>query len=412
MEVAYLVSEYPARSHTFIRREIAQLRQRGAKIHIFSVRSTPAEGLLTDIDRAAFDETWKVLPVNPFRLVGDHLAAFVSAPGKYLRTLSQAWRHRLPGIREGLWSLFYFAEAIRLARELERRQLKHLHVHFANAGATVGFLAAGFAGLSWSMNLHGACDFEFPAGPLLGEKLRSVTFSNCSSHFVRAQALRTIPPEHWDKLFVSRCGIELETMPNPVARQDDGSRLLRVISVGRLSSEKGQLGLIKAFALARGRGMEAELVLVGDGPDRGLVESEIAAHHLQDCCHLRGSLAEQDCLAEIAQGDIFALPSLMEGVPLVLMEAMVLNVPVIAPRIAGIPELVEDGVSGVLYDPADWEGLAQALADLAADIEKRKELTVAAQHKVLAEFVIHKAVDPLCEALRSATTEDANANVS
>ena len=148
--------------------------------------------------------------------------------------------------------------------------------------------------------------------------------------------------------------------------------------------------------------MQAELVLVGDGPDRALVESEIAAHGLQECCHLRGSLAEQDCLAEIAQGDIFALPSLMEGVPLVLMEAMVLNVPVVAPRIAGIPELVEDGVSGVLYDPADWEGMAHALADLAADGEKRKALIIAAQQKVLAEFVIHRAVVPLCEALASA----------
>lgn len=403
MKVAYLVSEYPARSHTFIRREIAELRKRGVEIHIFSVRSTSPESLLTETDRAAFEETWKILPVSVPRLLSDHLAACIAAPGKYLSTLRRAWHHRLPGSREALWSLFYFSEAIRLARELERRDLKHLHVHFANAGATVGFLAATFAGISWSMNLHGACDFEFPAGPLLGEKLRSVRFANCSSHFVRAQALRTIPAEHWQKLFVSRCGIELNTMPELAKREADDDQQLRIISVGRLSSEKGQLGLIKAFSRARELGMQAELVLVGDGPDRALVEAEIAAHDLQECCHLRGNLAEQDCLAEIAQGDILALPSLMEGVPLVLMEAMVLNVPVIAPRIAGIPELVEDGVSGVLYDPADWEGMAQALANLASDAEKRKNMIVAAQQKVLAEFVIHKAVDPLCEALASAT---------
>ena len=395
MEIGYLISQYPTRSHTFIRREIAEMRRRGGTIHVFALRRCRRDELLSDTDREAYEETWSILPAPFLGLIRVHLWGLFRRPVAYVRTLWRALGHRLPGARNLLWASFQFGEAIRLAHELKRRGLGHLHVHFANAGANVGMLAAGYLGISWSMNLHGACDIEYPAGPLLGAKLESVRFSNCSSHFIRAQALRTLGPEHWDKIFVSRCGIELDAMPEPAAREGAVGGLLRVICVGRLSTEKGHAGLLQAFARALEQGVTAELVLVGDGPSRSMLERRLEELGIADHCHLRGSLAEQECLKEIAAADILALPSLMEGVPLVLMEAMVLEVPVIAPRIAGIPELVLDGQNGLLYDPADWNAMADAIVRLANDAGERLHLGSAGRAKVLQEFVIHRAVEPL-----------------
>ncbi len=401
MEIGYLISQYPARSHTFIRREIAEIRKRGAVVRIFALRRCGRDELLSDLDRQAYDETWSIVPAPLPGLLCDHAAALFRRPGRYIRTLRLALRHRLPGLRNLVWTALQFGEAIRLAAEVRRRGLKHLHVHFSNAGANVALLTAEFCEITWSMTLHGACDIEYPAGPLLGPKLESVRFSNCSSHFIRAQALRTIGPEHWAKVFVSRCGIDLSAIPEHVERDESPGRAVRIICVGRLSSEKGQLGLLEAFAHALAGDIDAELVLVGDGPDRKLVEQRIAELGLGDHCTLLGSLAEAECLSEIGRADILALASFMEGVPLVLMEAMVQQVPVIAPRLSGIPELVRHERSGLLFDPADWKALGDAITALARDPAKRLELGREGRAKVLDEFVIHRAVDPLWAAFQA-----------
>src|SRR5690606_7934351 len=126
---------------------------------------------------------------------------------------------------------------------------------------------------------------------------------------------------------------------------------VRIVTVGRLSPEKGSVGLIEAFAACRSRGLDAELLMIGDGPGRADVEAAIAAHRLGDRCHLTGALSEADVLRELGDADMFVLPSLMEGLPVVLMESLGAGLPTVAPAVAGVPELVEDGVTGLLFDP-------------------------------------------------------------
>lgn len=393
MTLAYLISQYPARSHTFIRREIAELRRRGATIHVFAIRKPPADALLSDQDRQDHLETTSILPVSITTLLVRHLRAFLKRPGRYLTTLSAALSHRLPGLRNLLWAVFQFAEAIWLGLELQRRGISHLHVHFANAGANVGYLAHRYSDIGWSMTLHGASDFEYPAGPLLGRKIESCSFANCISYYGRAQALRTVSPEHWRKIFVSRCGIEPDGLPQKPLKLP-GS-MLQVVCVGRLSTEKGQLGLVEAFAIVATQTPEVRLVIVGDGPDRRHVEMAIRNRRLEDKVILTGAVAEQEALARIAAADLFALPSLMEGIPLVLMEAMALEVPVVAPRLTGIPELVEHDVNGLLYSPGNWNEMAEQISSLLANPGLRDRLARQGRQKVLHEFTIAKGVEPL-----------------
>src|SRR5262249_21510354 len=160
-----------APSHTFIRREVQALRRRGLDIETFSVRAPRASERLGPADEEERARTFYILSGNAGAMGAAHLWALLQGAVPYFAGLWGGLRHRVPGVRQFLWSLFYFFEAIVLARELERRGISHLHNHFANAGANVGMLACSFRGIGWSLTLHGTSEFDYPAGLLLGRKL-------------------------------------------------------------------------------------------------------------------------------------------------------------------------------------------------------------------------------------------------
>lgn len=394
LRIGYLTSQYPAPSHTFIRREIAALRSAGLDIATYSIQRAPA-GLQAALDRAAAAETFAVLAHPPLSYARAHLAAVVSRPAAYLRTLALAWRHRVPGMRAAIWAMFHFAEAILLSARLKADGIGHLHNHFANSAATVGLLASRHVGIDWSLTLHGISEFDYPAGLLLRDKIAAARFVACVSRFGMAQAMRQIPAEHWPKLAIVRCGIDLTDLPTAAVRNDNGDRFLKLISVGRLSPEKGQAGLLDVVAMLRDRGVSLSLTLVGDGPEADALHARTRALGITALVHFVGRQDERTTLASIAAADVLVLPSFMEGLPVVLMEAMALGVPVVATRVAGIPELVRDGESGLLFDPADWTALADAITRLAVDAPLRQSLAVNGRRRIEQDFAIERATSPL-----------------
>lgn len=399
MRIAYLVSQYPAPSHTFIRREIDALRRMGLEIQTFSIR--PAESL-SDGDRAEETLTFYVLR-PPWIGLAWHLAlALARHPGRFLSTLAATLRHRLPGAHAFFLSCAYFVEAMRLASELRRRGITHLHNHFANPASHVGLAAARYLGIGWSVTLHGLGDFDGPTTPLLSEKVAAARFVACATYYGRAQAMRLSLPEMWRKLHVVRCGIEPARLPAAGRQPRAPGRPLEILSVGRLSPEKGQLGLVEAFAAAVDRGLDARLVLVGDGPDRDRIREAVATRRLEARVELRGRLAEAAVLEAMARADVFALASFMEGLPVVLMEAMALGLPVVAPAITGIPELVVHGETGLLFAASHWEELAEGLLRLASDPALRARLAAAARRRLLPEFDVDAAAAGIARLFRDA----------
>jgi colanic acid/amylovoran biosynthesis glycosyltransferase len=401
MRIGYLVSEYPATSHTFIRREVNALRARGVYVATFSVRRPAPSTIGNARDQASFEETFYILPPNLICLFVAHGRALLIHPIRYLGVLRLALRHRVPGLSALIWSFFYFAEAIVLARELECRGIDHLHTHFANAGANVGLFASNYLEIPWSLTLHGISETDYPAGVLLGAKIEAAQFVACASYFGRAQAMRVVSPEHWPKLFVVRCAVDLKDIPERV-RSQPGLRT-RLISVGRLSPEKGHVGLLEAFSKVRASGIDADLVLVGDGPERARIEQTIVSLGLQTHVFLTGRLAEEDTLAQMARADVLILASFMEGLPVVLMEAMALGLPVIASRVAGIPELVTDNEQGLLFCPTDWNELAHKLRLLILDFEMQDRLGKAGRARIEENYEINRAVEPLLARLSDST---------
>lgn len=355
--VAYLVSDFDAPSHTFVRREVAALRALGWTIVPFAIRRS-----------AAASSTAALLGRSPFAYLAALGRLLVTRPRRFAAGWRLASRHRAPGLRALLWSQFHFVEAALLAHLLRAAGAARLHVHFANSGASVGMIAAEIAGLPWSLTLHGISETDYPAGLLLAQKIERADFVACASYFMRAQAMRQVASDHWPKMHIVRCGIDLAALPDPKAStRSKVEPTAQLVCVGRLSAEKGYDGLLGALAKLLASGDAAfELSVVGDGPMLGALQVRAAALGLDDRVRFLGAMTEAETLARIAQADILVLPSLMEGLPVVLIEAMALGKPVIASRVAGIPEIVDEERSGYLFSPSDWDGLAEALARMLA----------------------------------------------
>jgi len=405
--VAYLVSRYPAVSHAFIQREVLALRGLGVEIDTFSLRRADDGEVLSPADHAERDATYSFQPVRTGRLLGDHLGALARRPGAYASTLVHAVA-RGRGARGRLWQVFYFAEAIQLWAELRRRDIRHVHVHFANAGADVALLAARFAGgdLLWSLTLHGPAEFFNVTENRLASKLSSAAWVACVSDWVRSQAMSILPPERWSGLRVVRLGLDTSEWTPADARPDDGT--LRILNVGRLAPVKGQAVLVDAIARLRDDGVDVRCTVAGAGPERPPLERQIADADLGDRVTLAGAVG-QDAIRELyAAADVFCLPSFRESLPVVLMEALAMELPVVATRIMGVPELVEDELSGLLVSPGRADELAAALARLAQDPELRRRLGRAGRAAVVRDYELSR----LAADMRDAFAAPAAAAVS
>ena len=402
VRLAYLTSQYPAASHTFIRREVEALRELGWGIDTFSVRRPGADEAVSDADKAEADGTFYLLKQSPGAFLAANVATLLNRPGHYLATLKLALGHRAPGARGLFLGFAHFLESVLLARELKKRRTTHLHNHFANSAATVGLLASNLLGIRWSFTMHGISETDYPAGLMLGRKIEAAEFVACVSWFGRAQGMRLVQADHWHKMHVVRCGLPFDRIP---LKGPAEANTPTMICVGRLSPEKGQPGLLRAFAALRAKHPELRLRLVGDGPDRASLEALAKELGLADAVSFAGRLPEEETLAEIARADLLVLPSFMEGLPIVLMEAMAVGVPVIASRVAGIPELVEDGKTGLLFTPSDWDELASRVDSLLGDKALQARLIERAKAKVASEFDTRKSAEQLA-ALFSSVGQD------
>ncbi len=393
--IGYLVSQYPSPSHSFIRREVRELRNRGFHVHTYTIRRPDDPESLGEADREENGKTWSVLPVSPVRAAWAHLWAFSRGPLRWMDVLSLALRHRLPGTKNAVWSLLYFTEAMVLAKEMARRGIQRVHSHFSNSGGMVGLLAARYLGVPWSVTLHGKADFFSSTTPLLGEKIKFSDFAVCVSWSGKALAMLASRPEDWEKITLVRCGLDFKIFPPEVSPPP--APPVKILSVGRLSPEKGQLGLVDSVAELHSRGLDVHCVILGEGPSRKDLENRIKKLGMDGRISLPGRAREDDVFREMASAHIFALSSLFEGLPVVLMEAMTFRLPVVAPRIAGIPELVRDGENGFLYSPGDWDGLAERLDHLARDGELRRNFGLKGRQVVVELHDITRTLDPLEE---------------
>ena len=398
MKIAYLCSLYPAVSHTFVLREIDALRDLGVEIATFSIHRAGSDHLLAHADRVAFESTYAILPPRWTALFAAHLRLAASAPVAYLSTLALALRLAPAGLRGRVWQLFYFVEAVVLWAECRHRAIHHIHVHMGNVAADAALLAAHIGSAiepqrpwSWSFTLHGPDEFFDINHFRLAEKVRRAQFVVCISDYTRSQLMALSDAEVWDKLHVIHVGIPIEQFTRSSPPRDDST----VLCIGRHVPQKGHAVLLEAIKLLAKRGHKVNLTLAGDGPLRPTLERFAERLGLASQVSFPGAVGQEEIHALYAGACIFCLPSFAEGVPCVLMEAMAMEVPVVSTRIAGVPELIDDGRTGLLVTPGHAGQLADALERLLADPALCRELGSAAREKIIREFNTESSAEQL-----------------
>ncbi|MDD2135085.1 glycosyltransferase [Pseudomonas kurunegalensis] len=359
MRIAYFINQYPKVSHSFIRREILALERQGVEVQRIALRGWDAE-LQDAEDTAERDKTRYVLRAGVKGLLRPTLQVLRAQPGRFFQALWLAMRLGLRADRAWPYHLVYLAEACQVLQWLQASEAKHVHAHFGTNSTEVVMLANQLGGPAYSFTVHGPEEFDKPQFLHMGEKVRRAAFVAAVSSYGRSQLFRWVAHEHWPKVKVVHCGLERSF--HEVAPVDVPS-VPRLVCVGRLCEQKGQLLLLEAARQLAAQSIDFELVLAGDGEMRQQIEALIARHGLQQRVRITGWISSALVREEILAARALVLPSFAEGLPVVIMEAMALRRPVLTTYVAGIPELVRPGENGWLFPAGAVDELAEAMAD-------------------------------------------------
>jgi glycosyltransferase involved in cell wall biosynthesis len=400
--IAYLAPEIPALSATFVYEELLGVERRGIVVIPCSVHrpGQPAQG------QHALAERVRYLYDGPrIALAASGLAGLVTFHGAF-RAVAWLVADLLacgPSRLESWKLVFQFLAGVRLARILRSEGCRHLHVHFAHVPTQIAMYASALAGVPFTVMAHANDIFE--RGQLLRQKAeRSVRLLTISEHN-KAYLIGLGVPE--EKLDVMRCGVSLP-IRDPVPEWEARS-VYRLGTLGRLVEKKGIDVLVEAVALLGDRPYRVELTIAGDGPLRSQLENLAKNLDLEDRVRFEGNLDHRHVPDWMHRLDAFVLASKpdangdMDGIPVVLMEAMSQSIPVVSTRLSGIPELVLDGETGLLAEPGDAPGLADQIDRLLSDPGLRRRLAMRAQEHVLSEFGQDINIDRLQGHIAAAT---------
>lgn len=399
MRLGYLVSRYPAVSHTFILREVLALKEHGIDVSVASINrpDRTLEGL-TQEERSEVAKTFYVKSAGLSAVISAQVSLFVKRPAGYLRGLAFALRLGGSDLSRLLICFFYFVEASMLARWMRGLALHHLHVHFATPAATVAMILARLAPIHFSITVHGPDEFYDVPGCYLAEKVASSQFICAIGLYARSQLMKIAPVEHWDKIEIAPLGVDPEHFaPRPFRLSPDP---FEVLCVGRLTPAKGQHILLSAAGILSDAGHDVLFRFVGDGPERQSLEQQVHARHLGKIVSFEGAVNQDRIRGFYQTADVFALASFAEGIPVVLMEAMAMEVPCVTTWITGVPELIRNEVDGLLVAPSDAQGLAGAILRLMEDAGLRKRLGEAGRRRVMEHYHLARNVARLAEVFR------------
>lgn len=359
MKIAYLINQYPAISHSFIRREIQALETEGIKIVRFSLRS-PAE-LVDRADLMEAAKTKVVLGVGIVGLLVALLRVVVTQPVKFTKALYLAVKMGWFKDRGVIVHLAYLAEACVLLGWVKKAQVDHIHAHFAFNPTAVALLCRVLGGPPYSFTVHGPESIDRAIILSLEEKIKRASFVVAISSYCKSQLYRWCDRSYWSKIHIVHCGLDRSFLDSPLTPVPDNHQL---VCVGRLNEQKGHLVLLEAAHHLALEGIKFNLVLVGDGPLRSPVETLIAQFDLQDYITIIGWADNAKIKQQLLNSRGMILASFAEGLPVVIMEALALGRPVVSTYIAGIPELVQPGISGWLVPSGSVTALTAAMRQL------------------------------------------------
>lgn len=395
MTVAVLMSRFPSVTETFILREMIEMERQGQPVRLVPMlkESPPVihEAAKTWTERALYT------PFLNGAIFAANVRTLLRSPGHYLWLLARLIGGTMtaPGVL--VRTLGVFPKAVFLAQALEKEGVRHIHAHYASHPSTMALIIAALSNLTFSFTVH-AHDIQVNRA-LLRWKLRETQFVRSISAFNKRFLEELYPDEARGKITVIHVGIETHLYGPPSSTNGQRANN-KILCVAAHKPYKGLPYLIEACRILRDEGIDVQCDIVGHGPMHDELAAMLREHHLTNV-HLAGPRAQEEVTRMMAEASLFVLPSIvapdgqMEGIPVALMEAMATGRAVVSTSISGIPELVEQGVNGLLVPPADARALASAIRELLADPERARRMGERGREKVRAEFTLSECVRQL-----------------
>lgn len=383
--VAYLVKRFPRLSETFVLNEFLEVRELGLQATLFALMD-PGEKLVHRTARELMPEVrYVTIAGRPWysfwRLIRGAAAHTATNPGGFAHVV---WA--LLSVHRSIPSLRHAIEGLWLARELRRMRVQHLHAHFAHSPAAVAYMARLAGGPPFSFTAH-AKDLYTTLPRNLRIRARSATLVLTCSHF-NQRYLQELLPELPTPIHVVHHGTDLRRF-SPSRRRPE---LDLIVSVGRLVPKKGYPVMVQALRLMALSGVSFRCEIYGGGPMREELETMVSDSGLQGRISFHGARPQDEIAGAYARAAVFVLAPVVvadgdrDGIPNVLVEAMASGVPVVSTRISGIPELIDDGNSGLLVEPGDPQALADATTRVLLDRHMAGRLAKAGRHRVECDF--------------------------
>lgn len=399
VRVAYIMSRFPKITETFILQEMLAMERLGIEVEVFPLLRERTDKIhpeaLKYIEIAHYE------PFISLSILRINLSYFFQKPRKYLGTLWDLLRANWGSFRFFTGAIGIFPKSVYFAHLMKKEKIDHIHAHFASHPAASGYIIHRLEDIPYSFVAHGS-DLHRDRH-MICEKVSAASFVVSISQFNRDIIVEECKGEFKDKVFVIHCGVDTITFrPNFEKKAtEENEKTLKIICIGTLHEVKGQTHLIAACKLLAERGVEFTCQFVGDGPDLEFLEWQTLEAGLTNIIEFRGSLTRQEVIEIFQSVDVLVAPSVpssdgrREGIPVVLMEAMASGLPVVASEISGIPELVNDGINGLLTPPGDSTAIADALEGLRNDPQFSQSLGEAGREKIVREFDVYKNAEIL-----------------
>lgn len=390
--IGYLVSQYPGLSHTFVMREIRGLRQLGWDVRVVSIRKAdrPLAALSPD-EAEEFQSTFSVMASGIPAILRTTCSELLRNPFKFVASLFDTYR--LAGFKPTLWPLYtaYFVEAIVAGANFRGQQVRHVHTHFSS---TIALILSRHFQIDFSSTIHGPGEFDDVAGFHLKQKVAGATFTVAITNYASSQIQRSSEPDSWNKIAVLPLGVDLDQF---AARPQPTGGTFELVFVGRMEMVKAQHILIEAVRILRDRGRQVHLTLVGGGATMPMIQQLVRRLELDNQVELAGPQNHDRVLDYYRRAHAFVCGSYAEGLPVVLMEAMAMELPCISTWITGIPEMIRDNVDGLLVPPASAEHIANAIERLIVEPGLAGRLGKAGRNRIADRYNLSKNIPALAE---------------
>jgi len=388
VKLAYLTTCFGTPSHTFIRRELRRFEELGVVVELFGIRK---DQTLSDDSRDLVERTHYLYPVRWARVAYLNAQYLFKYPGRYMGCVADCLSSSNGALKNRAKLLYHLAVSVGHAKLVQQRGITHIHAHFLHAPSSVAMFCSRLTGVPFSITVHSAGERHLSHVIGIPLKLKHAQKLVMISRFNIDDYSLSYPCQ--DKSVVIRCGMAVDDFAfQPVS--SEGAQVLQLLAVGRMVEKKGFEYLVQAAALLKRQNFPFHLKILGYGPLHEQLRKMVEELGLLGQVDLPGKMSSEEVQRHMAGAHVVVVPSVtdrdggMEGIPVVIMEAMALGIPVIATRHSGIPEVVRDD-TGTLVPERDAEALARAIVDFTYDGQKITRARALIEH----EFDIKNVVD-------------------